>query len=80
MSQMRNLNDLMAGIDIADMAGVVPSAVANWRIRHDDFPEPIVIIGRGNLPIFSRRQVLLWLFSHNKLKVVNGELVPNKAS
>ena len=31
----------LSASDIADLAGVSPSAVSNWRKRYVDFPAPI---------------------------------------
>jgi hypothetical protein len=67
MSRRHDLGDLLAGVDIADMAGVGKACVANWRIRHEDFPQPIVVVGRGNMPIFSHREVLEWLARTDRL-------------
>ena len=45
--------------EIANIVGVKPSAVSNWRARHKDFPSPIDRSARGDL--FSLDQVLDWL-------------------
>ena len=45
--------------EIAELAGVSSSAVANWRKRFVDFPEPLVELKSG--PVFSERDVQLWL-------------------
>src|ERR1700730_6379330 len=51
--------DLMGLSDIARLAGVQRSAVANWRDRHSDFPKPVPTAGAG--PLFKRDAVLSWL-------------------
>ena len=51
--------DLMGLSDIARLAGVQRSAVANWRDRHDSFPKPVPVAGAG--PVFERDAVLAWL-------------------
>src|SRR5947209_1937819 len=51
--------DLMGLSDIARLAGVQRSAVANWRDRHDNFPKPVPVAGAG--PVFKRDAVLAWL-------------------
>jgi type I restriction enzyme M protein len=51
--------DLMGLSDIARLAGVQRSAVANWRDRHGDFPKPVPVAGVG--PVFKREAVLAWL-------------------
>ena len=33
---------------IAELAGVGPSAVSNWRKRFDDFPAPVGTVPDGN--------------------------------
>jgi chromosome partitioning protein len=45
--------------EIAAMAQVTTQAVANWRTRYSDFPEPVVALRSG--PVFSREQVRKWL-------------------
>src|ERR1039457_2616340 len=56
---MANPADLLSVSDVARLAGVRPSAVANWRDRHDDFPAPAARSGAG--PVFQREDVLSWL-------------------
>ncbi|RSM46761.1 SAM-dependent methyltransferase [Actinoplanes sp. ATCC 53533] len=45
--------------DIARIAGVKPTAVSNWRRRHDDFPKPVG--GTDRSPRFALAQVEEWL-------------------
>lgn len=45
--------------EIAEMADVSPSAVANWRKRFPDFPTPLAELKSG--PVFGEAQVKLWL-------------------
>src|SRR6266568_976165 len=45
--------------EIAEMAGVGPSAVANWRKRFSDFPAPVVDLKSG--PVFQVGSVRAWL-------------------
>ncbi len=52
-------DDLVGIYEIAGMAGVTPQAVANWRARFSDFPEPVAILRSG--PIFRRDQVRRFL-------------------
>jgi len=51
--------DLVGLQEIATMAGVTASAVANWRKRFTDFPSPLVDLKSG--PVFSQAQVHAWL-------------------
>jgi hypothetical protein len=69
---IHELADLVAGVDIADLLEVSPPAVANWRNRYADFPQPILIVGRGNLPLFSLVQVLTWAALNDKLPAQKG--------
>lgn len=50
---------LIGIFEIAEMAKVSPSAVANWRKRFDDFPAPLADLKSG--PVFGEGQVKLWL-------------------
>src|SRR6267378_1388787 len=45
--------------EIAEMANVGASAVANWRKRFPDFPAPLAELKSG--PVFGESQVKLWL-------------------
>lgn len=49
----------LAGIkDLARKYKVGSSAVANWRIRYDDFPAPLTHV--SDAPVFSYQQVAKW--------------------
>lgn len=50
---------LIGVFEIAEMANVSASAVANWRKRFPDFPAPLAELKSG--PVFSESQVRLWL-------------------
>jgi chromosome partitioning protein len=57
---MAQQSDDLVGIgEIAEMAGVSRQAVANWRVRAEDFPKPVTELASG--PIFRRSQVRSWL-------------------
>lgn len=54
------MTEALIGIfEIAELANVSPSAVANWRKRFPDFPTPLADLKSG--PVFSENQVKLWL-------------------
>ncbi len=54
------MTESLIGIfEIAEMANVGASAVANWRKRFSDFPAPLAELKAG--PVFSESQVKLWL-------------------
>jgi hypothetical protein len=50
---------LIGIFEIAELAEVSPSAVANWRKRFPDFPAPIVDLKSG--PVFDENKIKLWL-------------------
>jgi hypothetical protein len=54
---------LIGVFEIAEMANVSASAVANWRKRFPDFPSPLVELKAG--PVFEESQVKLWLARRN---------------
>ncbi len=51
--------DLIGLHEIAEMGGVRPSAVANWRRRYADFPAPSADLSSG--PVFAREHIQRWL-------------------
>jgi len=51
--------DFIGVNEIASIAGVGSSAVANWRKRFSDFPVPLAELKSG--PIFSKASVSIWL-------------------
>lgn len=53
------MENLLGVYEIADMANVSASAVANWRKRFADFPTPLAELKSG--PVFSENAVRLWL-------------------
>ncbi len=57
---------LIGPSDIAELAGVSPSAVSNWRKRHRDFPIPRVELPSGAL--FDSGEVESWLIEHEKIE------------
>jgi chromosome partitioning protein len=59
LSMSRAGDDLVGVFEIAEMAGMTPAAVANWRARHPDFPPAISELRSG--PVFQRDQVRKWL-------------------
>src|SRR5262249_2803350 len=51
---------LLIGVyEIAELANVSPSAVANWRKRFSDFPSPLAELKSG--PVFGESEVKIWL-------------------
>ncbi|MCK4793138.1 MAG: ParA family protein [Desulfobacteraceae bacterium] len=55
---MRN-EDFIGLYEVAQMAGVTPAAVANWRSRHPDFPAAVSELKSG--PVFDTGQIRKWL-------------------
>lgn len=63
----------MVGVyEIAELAKVSPSAIANWRRRFDDFPSPLVELKSG--PVYSESQIRLWLARKNATDANEVEL------
>lgn len=60
-----NPDELVGINEIALMANTSKQAVANWRVRASDFPEPVSELASG--PIFRRSQIRSWL-RRNKRK------------
>jgi chromosome partitioning protein len=59
-------SEVIVGIyEIAQLAGVTPAAVANWRVRHPDFPSPVSELKSG--PIFNLDQVRKWLKKRRRI-------------
>lgn len=54
-----NDHELVGINEVAQMAGVSRQAVANWRVRASDFPEPVTELASG--PIFLRANIRAWL-------------------
>lgn len=52
--------------DIARIADVKPTAVSNWRKRHDDFPRPVG--GTDRSPRFDLGEVEAWLKQQGKAR------------
>ena len=61
---MVDTDDLVSAGQIAKRAGTVPSAVTNWRKRHEDFPAPVWQDGKQ--AAFLWWQVSAWLRHHGK--------------
>lgn len=57
--------------DIARIADVKPTAVSNWRRRHDDFPDPVG--GTDRSPRFDLEQVEAWLRRQRKASTIPAE-------
>jgi ATP:corrinoid adenosyltransferase len=52
-------SSLIGIYEIAEIANVSPSAVANWRKRFSDFPAPLAELKSG--PVFGESTVKIWL-------------------
>lgn len=57
-------NDIVGINEIAEMATVSSQAVANWRVRAPDFPQPLKDLASG--PVFRRTQISAWLRRNNR--------------
>jgi hypothetical protein len=56
--------------DIARIAGVKPTAVSNWRRRHDDFPKPVG--GTDRSPRFDLALVESWLRRQGRTEAISA--------
>ncbi|WP_160051687.1 N-6 DNA methylase [Nocardiopsis sp. FR26] len=61
----------VSSADIARIAGVKPTAVSNWRRRHEDFPQPVG--GTDRSPRFDLAQVEEWLAAHRQVPGVDPD-------
>ena len=60
------MGTLISSSEVAELAGVAPSTVSNWRKRHDDFPEPAETTERGR-DLFDLKEIERWLKEHRNL-------------
>jgi hypothetical protein len=51
--------DIVDVTEIARRAGTTAGTVHSWRVRHEDFPAPLVTLAIG--PIWKWRDVERWL-------------------
>ena len=51
--------DFIGIYEIAELSGVSPPAVVNWRTRIPDFPKPVADLKSG--PVFRRSEIQIWL-------------------
>jgi N-6 DNA Methylase len=56
---------LVSATEIAELAGVTPSAVSNWRKRFPDFPAPVGT-GSGGGDLFAFGDVERWAQAHGR--------------
>lgn len=64
--------DLIGLFEIAELAGVSPSAVANWRTRDLNFPKAVVELKSG--PVFRKTEIRAWL---NRKRGTHSEMAKN---
>jgi hypothetical protein len=62
--------DLIGLHEVATLANVGTSAVANWRKRFDDFPAPVVDLKSG--PVFLSSDVRTWLSRRQGKELVDA--------
>lgn len=63
--QLKERPGLVSVAEIAQIAGVTPAAVGNWRKRHPEFPLPAVQAPSGAL--FDLEQIEAWLLEKGKI-------------
>lgn len=61
----------VSSADIARIAGVKPTAVSNWRRRHDDFPTPVG--GTDRSPRFDLAEIEAWLSTHRSVPTIDPD-------
>ncbi len=67
------MTETLIGVyEVAELANVSPSAVANWRKRFSDFPAPLAELKSG--PVFAENQIKLWLARRQGSDSVETEL------
>src|SRR5689334_12570066 len=60
----------MVGLaEVAELAGVTPAAVSNWRTRFDDFPQPLAALRSG--PVFDESHIRRWLRNHKGVRMAH---------
>ena len=60
----------MVGLaEVAEIAGVTPAAVSNWRSRFADFPIPVASLRAG--PVFDSNQLRRWLRNHKGVRMAH---------
>ncbi len=60
----------MVGLaEVAEIAGVTPAAVSNWRSRFADFPVPVANLRAG--PVFDGTQIRRWLRNHKGVRMAH---------
>ena len=55
--------------EVAEIAGVTPAAVSNWRSRAPDFPAPVADLRAG--PVFDGKQIRRWLRSNKGVRMAH---------
>lgn len=69
MARMWDLDDLASCSEIARTLGLGMPAVSQWATRYDDFPKPIVMLGK--IPVYSWAQVRDW-YNTKQWKRIKG--------
>jgi transposase-like protein len=59
------MDKLLTSKDIAQLAGVRPNTVRQWRTRFGDFPLPAAVY--GDTPVYEREPMLAWLRKHGRV-------------
>lgn len=52
------LDELVGGVEIAEMLGVSRAVVSVWQKRYEDFPTPLITLSAGRF--YRRSEVLEW--------------------
>lgn len=60
---------LLGLAEVAELAGVSPAAVSNWRSRFADFPNPVASLRSG--PVFEEERIRRWLRTHKGVRMAH---------
>lgn len=61
-AQQELLDEVVGGVEIAEMLGVSRAVVSVWQKRYDDFPAPLLTLSAGRF--YRRSEVLEWHRDH----------------
>jgi len=65
MKMKRDLPTLYSKADLARRWGVTRQVVNNWEKRHNDFPDPVMHVHDGSLPLYLLEDVVQYEKNRN---------------
>jgi glutathione-regulated potassium-efflux system ancillary protein KefG len=61
MTPAVNTEDLVDAHGVAELLGLAePNRVSTYLLRHDDFPQPVMDLGRGRPRLWLRSDIERW--------------------